>query len=328
VAAESISSRRITAARRLSAPTKGHTMLAIPNFSEGRDPQRIAALARALTAVAGVQLLDTHSDPDHNRTVYTLAASVGVDGVGGIPSLADSLTAGAAEAIAQLDIAAHEGSHPYVGMLDVAPIVYMDDDERGAACAQALVLGERLGDELGIPVFLYGVLTGGRITRADVRRGGPANLQIRIDAGELAPDFGPHKLHPRAGAVLVSARPPLIAFNIELAPPATLASAQEIAALIREGGAEGLPTVKAIGLTLPHRDDVAQVSTNVEDYRQTNLATLVAAVARHANPVRAEVVGIPPRAAFDGFPDDLPVANRRYLEDALRSASENAPDTH
>jgi glutamate formiminotransferase/glutamate formiminotransferase/formiminotetrahydrofolate cyclodeaminase len=300
-------------------------LLAIPNLSEGRDPQRIAALAGALTGVAGVQLLDIHSDPDHNRTVYTLAAA---HPQGGSPSLADALTAGAAEAIAQLDIAAHRGSHPHVGMLDVAPIVYMDEDERGAACAQALVLGERLGGELGIPVFLYGVLTGGRVTRADVRRGGPVNLQSRIDGGELNPDFGPRRLHPRAGAVLVSARPPLIAFNIELAPPATLASAQEIAALIREGGEEGLPTVKAIGLTLPHREDVAQVSTNVEDYRQTNLATLVAAVARHATPVRAEVVGVPPRAAFDGFPDDLPVANRRYLEDALRSASENAPDTH
>ncbi|HEX3615161.1 MAG TPA: hypothetical protein VHU61_01385 [Solirubrobacteraceae bacterium] len=298
-------------------------MLAIPNFSEGQDPQRIGALAHALTSVAGVRLLDIHSDPDHNRTVYTLAADQ--DAVGRAPSLADSLTAGAAAAIRQLDIAAHVGSHPYVGMLDVAPIVYMDDAERGAACAQALVLGERLGSELGIPVFLYGVLTSGRVTRADVRRGGPRALQQRIDGGEITPDFGPRRLHPRAGAVLVSARPPLIAFNVELAPPATLDSARRIAELIREGGPEGLPAVKAIGLTLPHREDVAQVSTNVEDYRQTNLATVVAAIARHATPVRAEVVGVPPRAAFDGFPEDLPVANRRYLEDALRSAAENLP---
>jgi glutamate formiminotransferase len=211
-------------------------------------------------------------------------------------------------------------------MLDVAPIVYMDQSERGAACAQALVLGERLGTELEVPVFLYGALTDWRVTRAHIRNGGPARLQRRLDAGELEPDFGPRRLHPRAGAVLVSARPPLIAFNVELAPPATLATAQQIAALIREGGAEGLPGVKAIGLTLPHRDHVAQVSTNVEDYRQTNLATLVAAIARHAQLVRAEVVGVPPRAAFDGFPDDLPVANRRYLEDALRDAAENAAD--
>lgn len=303
-------------------------MLAIPNFSEGRDPQKIDALARALTSVHGVRLLDTHTDPDHNRTVYTLAhAPAGGAAARTTPALADALTAGAAAAIEQLDITAHEGSHPYVGMLDVAPIVYMDEDERGPACAQALVLADRLGTELGIPVFLYGALTDWSVTRAAIRRGGPGALQTRIDAGELKPDFGPGRLHPRAGAVLVSARPPLIAFNVELAPPATLETAQRIAALIREGGPEGLPSVRAIGLTLPHRADIAQVSTNVEDYRQTNLATLVAAIARHAELVRAEVVGVPPRAAFAGFPDDLPVANRRYLEDALQSAAENTADT-
>jgi len=299
-------------------------MLAIPNFSEGRDPRTIASLAAALTGVDGVRLIDTHSDPDHNRTVYTLAD------VGGGPSasLADALTAGAARAIELLDIATHDGMHPHVGMLDVAPIVYMEDSERGAACAQALVLGERLGDELGLPVFLYGVLTDWRVTRADIRRGGPWALKNRIDTGEITPDFGPRRLHPRAGAVLVSARPPLIAFNVELAPPATLETAQRIAALIREGGPEGLPAVKAIGLTLPHRDDIAQISTNVEDYRQTNLAALVAAIARHATPVRAELVGVPPRAAFEGFPDDLPVRHRRYLEDALQSAVGSRPNTH
>ncbi|MDE3133845.1 MAG: hypothetical protein KGL15_07260, partial [Acidobacteriota bacterium] len=243
------------------------------------------------------------------------------------PRLVDGLVAGARAAIERLDIARHDGSHPYVGMLDVAPIVYMDPADRGAACAQALVLADRLGHELEIPVFLYGELTQGRITRAQIRRGGPRELQHRIQAGELVPDFGPRRLHPRAGAVLVSARPPLIAFNVELAPPATLETAQRIAALIREGGREGLPTVRAIGLTLPHRDGVAQVSTNVEDYRRTNLATVVAAIARHATPLRAELVGLPPREAFEGFPDDLPVANRRYLEDALRGAPENAPDT-
>lgn len=299
-------------------------MLAIPNFSEGQNPSRIVALARALTSVDGVRLLDVHSDADHNRTVYTLHADDSRASV-----LPDALTAGAAAAIEQLDIATHEGSHPYVGMLDVAPIVYMDERERGLACAQALVLGERLGDELEIPVFLYGVLTSGRVTRAAVRRGGPAALQERISRGEMTPDFGPRRLHPRAGAVLVAARPPLIAFNVELSPPATLATAQAIAALIRDGGPEGLPSVRAIGLSLPHRGDVAQVSTNVEDYRQTNLATLVAAIAKHALPLRAEVVGVPPRAAFEGFPDDLPVVNRRYLEDALLTGPENlllAPD--
>lgn len=296
-------------------------MLAIPNFSEGRDPGRIALLARALTGVHGVRLLDVHSDPDHNRSVYTLSAAAGGT------SLADALVAGAEAAIEQLDIATYEGAHPHVGMLDVAPIVNMDTAERGAACAQALVLGDRLGSELGIPVFLYGALTDGRVTRAAIRRGGPDELRRRIDAGELTPDFGPARLHPRAGAVLVAARPPLIAFNVELAPPATLETARRIAALIREDGPEGLPAVRAIGLTLRHRDGVAQVSTNVEDYNRTNLATLVAAIARHAAPLRAELVGLPPRAAFDGFPEDLPVANRRYLEDVLAAMAEDGTDT-
>ncbi len=295
-------------------------MLAIPNFSEGRDAGRIAALAAALTSVDGVRLLDTHTDPDHNRCVYTLAdvgAGGGASGEPAVP-LVDSLIAGAARAIEVLDVAVHDGFHPRTGALDVAPIVFMDDSERGAACAQALTLADRLGHELEIPVFLYGLLTEFTVTRAEIRRGGPELLRQRMDAGELVPDFGPRRLHPRAGAVLVSARQPLVAFNVELAPPATLETAREIAALIREGGEEGLPSVRAIGLTLPNRQDVAQVSTNVEDYRQTNLATLVAAIARHARPVRAEVVGVPPRAAFDGLPDDLPVTNRRYLEDALQ----------
>jgi glutamate formiminotransferase/glutamate formiminotransferase/formiminotetrahydrofolate cyclodeaminase len=162
---------------------------------------------------------------------------------------------------------------------------------------------------------MYGELAQGR-TRAELRRGGPATLAQRIDAGELRPDFGPRRLHPSAGAVLVAARPPLVAFNVELAPPATLADAKAIATCIREGGPEGLEGVRAIGLWLDARG-LAQVSTNVEDHRRVPLAEVVAAIARHAEPTRAELVGLAPRAAFEGFPDDLPVANRRTVEDAL-----------
>lgn len=286
-------------------------MLAIPNFSEGRDRRVIERLGDALGAVAGVSLLDVHSDPDHNRSVYTLA------GADSGAALSDALLAGAHAAVELLDIAVHEGSHPHVGTLDVAPIVYLDDRQRGAACAQALVLADRLGNELQIPVFIYGELSGGRLTRAEVRRGGPAALRRRIAAGELRPDFGPGRPHPRAGAVLVGARPPLVAFNVELAPPATLETARVIAGLIREGGAEGLPSVRAIGLTLPHRGGVPQISTNIEDYRRTSPAELVRAIGRHAQPLRAEVVGLPPRAAFADFPEELPVLNLRCLEDAI-----------
>jgi glutamate formiminotransferase / 5-formyltetrahydrofolate cyclo-ligase len=279
------------------------TLLAIPNVSEGRDQAVIDQIAQAFDA----RLLDVHSDPDHHRSVFTLAGEPG--------SLARAVLNGAAQTVRQVDLAKHHGIHPRVGAIDVAPIVYLDPADRGAACAEALVLGDLLGEELGLPVFLYGELAHGR-TRAQVRRGGPATLAKRIASDELKPDFGPPQLHPTAGAVLVAARPPLVAFNVELAPPATLDDAKEIAAHIREGGAEGLESVRAIGLWLAARD-VAQVSTNVEDHRATSLAQLVEAIAGHATPSQAELVGLAPRAAFDGFPDDLAVANRRTIEDAL-----------
>lgn len=279
------------------------TLLAIPNVSEGRDQAAIDAIAHAFDA----RLLDVHSDTDHHRTVFTLAGKPG--------GLAQAVVNGAAEAIRQLDLDRHEGIHPRVGAIDVAPIVYLDPARRGAACAEALVLGDLLGDELQLPVFLYGELAQGR-TRAELRRGGPTALANRMQSGELRPDFGPNRLHPTAGAVLVAARPPLVAFNVELAPPATLEDAKSIAARIREGGPEGLESVRAIGLWLEARE-VAQVSTNVEDHRATPLARVVEAIARHATPSQAELVGLAPRAAFDGFPDNLPVANRRVIEEAL-----------
>ena len=214
---------------------------------------------------------------------------------------------------------AHRGEHPRVGAIDVAPIVYLDDAARGAACAEALVLGDMLGAELGLPVFLYGELAQGR-TRAELRRGGPYALADRIERGELKPDFGPAGIHPTAGAVLVAARPPLVAFNVELEPPATLAQARAIAAAIREGGPEGLPGVRAIGLYLELRG-VAQVSTNVEDHRTTTLADVLATVSRHAAVARAELVGLAPAAALAGFPAGVPMPGfdpeRHILETAL-----------
>lgn len=282
-------------------------LLAVPNVSEGRDQDKIDAIAAAFDA----RLLDVHSDPDHHRSVFTLAAQPG--------TLAQHVLAGAREAIAQVDLASHEGEHPRVGAIDVAPIVYLDDAARGAAYAEALVLGDMLGAELELPVFIYGELAQGR-TRAELRRGGPDELARRIAAGELTPDFGPRKLHGTAGAVLVAARPPLIAFNLELEPPATLARAREIAALIREGGREGLSGVRAIGLYLEGRG-VAQVSTNVEDHRATSVADVVAAVSRHGAVARAELVGLAPGAAFADFPADVPLPGfdpeRHVLERAL-----------
>ena len=211
-------------------------LLGVPNFSEGRDPAVIEALERALEgldaaqgakpadAAAGggaLRLLDAHSDSDHNRTVFTLAASPG--------QLGDAMLRAAAVAVEEIDVMGpageghpEAGQHPHVGALDVAPVVYLRPELRGTACAEALVLADRIAEELSVPVFLYGELTGseGRAqrTRADLRRGGVAGLARRLGDPDarLVPDFGPSALHPTAGATLVAAREPLVAFNLLL----------------------------------------------------------------------------------------------------------------
>ncbi|MDQ6834558.1 MAG: glutamate formiminotransferase [Actinomycetota bacterium] len=291
------------------------TLLAYPNFSEGRDDATIDAIAAAF----GTHLLDRHSDRDHHRTAFTLAGRPG--------ELAGVLLAGAEVAVKRIGLEHHHGVHPRVGALDVAPIIYLDPASRGAATAEALVLSDRLGAELKLPVFLYGALGQGR-TRAELRKGGPAALARRIAAGELRPDFGPASLHPRLGAVLVAARPPLIAFNVDLTPSATLDDARAAAAAIRDGGADGLVGVRAIGLWLEHRG-CAQVSTNIEDPTATPLAAVVDAVARHVTPAEAELVGLAPETALHGFPSGLPLRGRDTIEAALARWGRDGPtDSH
>jgi glutamate formiminotransferase len=244
-------------------------------------------------------VLDVHADPDHHRAVFTLAGEPGL--------LHRSLLEGARVAVERIDVRAHAGVHPRVGALDVAPIVHRTDAERGAACAEALLLGHRLGRDLGLPVYLYGALAGGR-ARATLRRPGALD--------RLAPDYGPAALHPSAGATLVAARPPLVAFNVELAAPATLAEAKRIAALIREGGEEGLPGVRALGLQLASTG-LVQISTNVEDPARATAGMVVRAVERHAEVSGAELVGLAPAAAIADV--DVPLRNRQSLEDHLDS---------
>jgi glutamate formiminotransferase / 5-formyltetrahydrofolate cyclo-ligase len=282
-------------------------LLAVPNVSEGRERAALDALAAAFAEEGRARVLDVHADPDHHRSVFTLASEQG--------ALAEALLAGAREALARVHLTANDGLHPHVGALDVAPVVHLADADRGAACAEALVLADLLARELEVPVFLYGALAGGR-TRAELRRGGVRELGRRLSTGELRPDFGPPRLHPTAGATLVAARPPLVAFNLELAPPATVDDARAIAALVREGGEEGLPGVRAIGLGL-ERQEIVQISTNVEDHRRTPLAILVEAVRRHAPVSGGELVGLAPEAAFEGWPQEIPVRNRRTVEEAL-----------
>jgi len=273
-------------------------LLAVPNLSEGRDRATLDAVGAAFVA-GGARLLDVHADPDHHRSVFTLAAPPG--------RLADALMEGFREALERIDLSAHAGVHPRVGVVDVAPVVHRTEELRGAACAEALVLGHRLGTELHVPVYLYGALAGGR-TRTALRR--PGALE------GLAPDYGPPAPHPTAGSTLVAARPPLVAFNVELAPGATLEQARAIAAQIREGGAEGLPGVRALGLHLAGTG-LVQVSANIEDHTATTAGAVVAAVARHAEVAGAELVGLAPAAALADV--TVPLKNRRTLEDVLDS---------
>ena len=285
-------------------------LIAVPNVSEGRDAAAVGAVAAAL---APARVLDVHSDVDHNRSVFTIAAQQG--------DLAQALVNGARAAIAQIDMRTHGGSHPCVGALDVAPVVYLDDSQRGPACAEALTAAALMADDLELPVFLYGELATRpeHRHRAELRRGGAEGLAGRIQGGQLVPDFGPRRMHPTAGAVLVAARPPLIAFNVDLVTD-DLERARHIADGLRESGG-GLRGVRAIGLYLPARGH-AQVSLNVEDYQAAPLAVIVERVREQAEIAEAELVGLAPAAALEGFPDDVPLRGfdpeRHLIENALR----------
>jgi glutamate formiminotransferase / 5-formyltetrahydrofolate cyclo-ligase len=251
---------------------------AVPNVSEGRDPVVIGLVGRVIAERA--QLLDIHSDHDHHRSVFTL--------VGGDTDVVDALLAAIACARERIDLRRHEGVHPRIGAADVVPIVPLRPSDMERAKAAALVLAQRVGEELELPVFLYGEVGGGRAP-AFFRSGGPARLQARIDAGELAPDYGPLRLDPAAGGVIVGARRPLIAFNVNLVGGASVEIAREIAAVVRERGG-GFPGVRALGLELP-RAGRAQVSMNVEDWEAAALHDIVAAVEREARARGVEVEG-------------------------------------
>jgi glutamate formiminotransferase len=260
----------------------------VPNFSEGRDTGTIEALRSALSTHADV--LDVHSDADHNRSVFTL--------VGDDTSLVEALLAGVACARERIDLRRHEGAHPRIGATDVVPIVALDPRDRERARDCALRLADRIGAEIGLPVFLYGDSAPER-GPAFYRRGGPEELQRRIDAGELRPDYGPAKLDERAGGVIVGARRPLIAFNVNLATD-DVEIARAIAAVVREKGG-GFPGVRALGLLLPAAGR-AQVSMNVEDYEAAALHEIVARVvseagARAVEVAGAELVGLMPAGA-------------------------------
>jgi glutamate formiminotransferase len=250
----------------------------VPNFSAARDADAVAALSRALAAPA--RLLDVHADPDHNRSVFTL--------VGAADELVETLFAGIRTAVERIDLRHHEGVHPRIGAADVVPLVPIVPEDEQRARDAALRLADRIADELGLPVFLYGRLTADGRSPAFFRRGGPAELQRRIDEGELEPDRGPTRLHPTAGGVLVGVRKPLVAFNVNLRSR-DVALARAIAARLRERDG-GLPGVRALGLDLP-RAGLVQVSMNLEDWELTAPHEVVARIAAEAAEHGVEVAG-------------------------------------
>jgi glutamate formiminotransferase len=258
----------------------------VPNFSEGRDGATVDAIGAALTS-AGARLLDVHADADHNRSVFTL--------VGSEAELIDGLLAGIEQARMRIDLRRHEGAHPRVGAADVVPIVPIAPEHLDRAWAAARDLAARVG-RLGLPVFLYGGPDRGP---AFFRRGGPAGLQARIDAGEVAPDFGPSALDPAAGAVLVAARRPLVAFNVNLLT-GDVEVARAIASVVRERDG-GFPGVRALGLDLPGAG-LVQVSMNVENWEAAGLHDIVARIAdeaaeRGVDVAGSELVGLMPAGA-------------------------------
>ena len=250
----------------------------VPNVSEGRDETVLAALREALSAPA--RLLDVHTDADHHRSVFTL--------VGRGEELVETLLGGIRCAAERIDLRRHAGAHPRIGAADVVPLVPLSPADEDGARAAALLLAERVAGELELPVFFYGRLTEDLREPAFFRRGGPEELQRRIEAGELRPDRGPAVLHPTAGGVLVGVRRPLVAFNVNLRSD-DVEVARAIARVVRErdGGFRG---VRALGLDLP-RAGLVQVSMNVTDWQAAALHEIVLRIVAEAEARGIEVAG-------------------------------------
>jgi glutamate formiminotransferase len=285
----------------------------VPNFSAGPGSGALDAIGGALAGRGRV--LDLHTDAVHNRSVFTVAAAAA--------DLPAALERGAVAAISGIDLREHVGAHPRIGAIDVCPVVYAAPVAREVALETARATAEMLA-ALGLPVFLYGELAAEpeRRERHFFRAGGYEALGARMTSGEVAPDLGPAEIHPSAGAVLVTARAPLAAFNVELAGVG-LEAGRGIAAALRESGG-GIAGVRAIAIELA--DGTLQISTNVHDPVGTPLAAVVAEIERLAAPLGgraegAELIGLIPEAALRGYPEHVPIhdfdPSARTLEAAL-----------
>lgn len=264
----------------------------IPNFSEGRRPEVIAALVEAIKQAGHVAVLDIHSDADHNRSVITFA--------GEPEAVVEAAFQGIAEAARLIDMNLHQGQHPRIGAADVVPFVPLEGSTLDDCVRLAQRLGERVGRELGLPVYLYEAAAARpeRMNLADVRRGEFEGLKAVIETDPARmPDFGPAELGT-AGAVAIGARQPLIAFNVYLTT-SNVEIARRIAASVRYSSG-GLAHVKALGMLVAGR---AQVSMNLTDYTRTPLARvmeLIRSEAAHYGVAveSSEIVGLVPQAAL------------------------------
>jgi glutamate formiminotransferase len=289
----------------------------VPNVSEGRRLDVVERLVDALTSVAGVYLLDRTSDPSHNRSVFTIAGEH------------DAVTAGlerlVAGAIDEIDMDEQLGEHPRIGALDVVPFVPLGDTTLDDCVELARTFGSRIAVRYDLPVYLYAAAASraDRVKLADVRRGQYEGLKVEITQNGRQPDFGPARMHPRAGAVAVGARPFLIAWNINLASE-DVELAKRIARRVRESGG-GLPRLQANGFRVeePERGHPvrAQVSMNLLDFTVTPLWRAWEAVEELAAEdgvalAESELIGLAPQAALldvadhAGAPDDAPVLTR------------------
>jgi glutamate formiminotransferase len=266
----------------------------VPNFSEGRRPEVIAAIREAAAAVPGVTVLDLHADPTHNRMVLTF--------VGGPEAVTEAAFRSAERAARLIDMTVQQGEHPRIGATDVIPFVPVSGLTMDACIEFANEVGQRLGKELGIPVYLYAraARRPERVRLPDVRRGQYEGLRESIESDpDRAPDFGPARLGT-AGATAVGARPFLVAYNVNLAT-SDLALAKRIARTIRESSG-GLPAVQALGMSTedPH---VVQVSMNLLDTAVTPLhvayeTVQAQAAAEGVEVVESEIVGLLPLDAI------------------------------
>jgi glutamate formiminotransferase len=266
----------------------------IPNVSEGRRPEVVAAIAAAIADTRGVLLLDHSADPSHNRSVYTMAGSAA--------SLREAILALFPVALAHIDLRTHRGEHPRIGAVDVVPFVPLGATTMAGCVDLARSVGREIAERFDLPVYLYeeAALRPDRRRLEQIRRGQFEGLASRITRPEWTPDYGPSAPHPTAGAVVVGARMPLIAFNVNLASD-RLDIAQAIARAVRESSG-GLACVKALGLRLEHLG-IVQVSMNLTNFERTSIEAVFDAVVREADrhgvAVReSELIGLLPAAAL------------------------------